>query len=51
MPTADRLATWGMNVDLLCHFSTKNIESHQQLFTDCEFSTYLWTALLFKPGL
>lgn len=41
LPILDRLANWGMNVDLqymLCH---KYNESHAHLFTECEFSTYL----------
>lgn len=51
LPTADRLTTWGMNIDLQCVLCNKNNESHQHIFTDCEFSSYLWKALLFKLDL
>lgn len=51
LPTIDRLTNWGMNIDLQCVLCNKFDETHQHLFIECEFSTYLWKALLLKLDL
>lgn len=48
LPTADRLTKWGMTVVLQCNLCNNHNESHQHIFMEFEFSTYLWTSLLCK---
>lgn len=39
LPTADRLARWGMEVNLTCKLCNNIPESHNHLFFECEYST------------
>lgn len=42
LPTTDRLAAWGMNVEQRCLPCDIHSESYDHLFSNCKYSTYLW---------
>lgn len=50
-PTSDRLSALGMIVNAQCELCKQRYESHQMLFIDCLYSTYLWKCLLYKLEL
>lgn len=42
LPTADRLSSWGMNVDESCVLCNLDNESRDHLFFECQFSSAVW---------
>lgn len=51
LSTSDRLLAWGIDIDSNCNLCSIQIEMHNHLFIECEYSTYLWKALLNKLDL
>lgn len=51
LSTTNRLIAWGMSVNLQCDLCKNYNESHQHIFMECKFSTYLWPELLIKLEL
>lgn len=48
LSTADRLKAWGIAINLLCELCKCYDELHQHIFTNCSYSTYLWSKLFNK---
>lgn len=42
LPTKDRLQRWGLKMAMECVFCPSDIESHDHLFFECDFSTDIW---------
>lgn len=44
--TTDRLAKWGLNVDLRCALCQSHDESRDHLFVEFEFTRFLWAKMI-----
>lgn len=50
LPTTDRLAKWGMHVDLKCKLCDKETKSYSYLFFMCDFSNKIMNSIKLKLG-
>lgn len=49
LPTKDRLASWGMNVQTQCVLCFSGTESHAHLFFQCPFGAAIWAKFSASP--
>ncbi|WMV43036.1 hypothetical protein MTR67_036421 [Solanum verrucosum] len=46
LPTSDRLASWGMDINQQCTLCQHDFETRDHLFVCCEFTRAIWRKLL-----
>ncbi|KAL4386345.1 hypothetical protein GQ457_09G024940 [Hibiscus cannabinus] len=46
LPTLDRLRRMGLNVDIRCVLCGGGHEDRNHIFTECSYSTHIWTSIL-----
>ncbi|XVE83810.1 hypothetical protein DITRI_Ditri16bG0117100 [Diplodiscus trichospermus] len=51
LPTKDRLATWGLEVDVGCVLCEREVESRDHIFFGCCYSKAVWKEILKLCGL
>ncbi|XVF48405.1 hypothetical protein PTKIN_Ptkin03bG0187400 [Pterospermum kingtungense] len=51
LPTLDRLASWGIQVNQLCLLCQHEMETHDHLFFGCAYSKSIWQIILCWCGI